>query len=121
MSYHYDWIMRQIEAISAMLRYILSGEKTHLVTIDTQELTTSGENELYLQLCALVRQGQICQAEDLLYEALEEPGSLVLDAAMRFYEDLNRLPDETLRKANFSREEILEGLRHVCEIFGIPT
>lgn len=121
MSYHYDWIMRQIEAIGAMLRYILSGEKTHLVTFDAQDVTSSGGNELYLQLCAMVRQGQICQAEDLLFEALEEPGRQVLDAAMRFYEDLNSFSDDALKAANFSRGEILDGLRHVCEVFGIPT
>ena len=35
--------------------------------------------------------------------------------------DLNALSDETLEAQGFSREEILEGLQHVCDIFGIPT
>ena len=78
-------------------------------------------NELYLLLSALVRQGKLCQAEDLLFEALEDPGQMVLDAALRFYQDLNALSDETLEAQGFSREEILEGLQHVCDIFGIPT
>lgn len=120
MSYHQDWLMRQIEAVSAMLGYILTGKKSSVFTVEEVQPTHSGDNELYLQLQALVRKGQICQAEDLLYEAMETPDSTVLDAAKRFYDDLNRLSDETLRDANFSREEIHEGLQEVCRVFGIP-
>lgn len=121
MAYHQDWLMRQIEAISAMLGYILTGKAASTVTVDEEQLTHSGDNDLYLQLQALVRQGQICKAEDLLYEAMDTPDNAVLDAATRFYDDLNRLSDETLRDANFSREEIYEGLQEVCRVFGIPT
>lgn len=121
MSYHYDFLMRQIESLTAMLRYIVSGEKTHIATVDIEAPTTGGENELYLQLQALVRQERICEAENLLFEAMEEPGHQVLDAAQRFYADLNRLSDDTLQRCNFSRDEILEGLQTVCEQFGIPT
>lgn len=121
MSYHQDWLMRQIEAISAMLGFIMTGKKASTVTVEEDHLTHSGDNELYLQLQMLVRQGQICKAEDLLYEAMDTPDSTVLDAATRFYDDLNRLSDETLRDANFSREEIYEGLQEICRVFGIPT
>lgn len=120
MSYHYDWLMRQIEAISAVLKYIVSGERKHAVAIDVETPTTGDGNPLYLQLSELIRQERLCQAEDLLFEALETPGYPVLDAAQRFYEDLNRLPDETLERCNFPREEILEGLQTVCQRFGIP-
>ena len=120
MSYHYDWLMRQIESLITMLRYILTGEKTHMVTIDTRAPATAGENPLYLQLQTLVRQEKICEAENLLYEALEDPGQQVYDAALRFYEDLNRLSDETLTRCNFSRQEILEGLQDICHRLGIP-
>ena len=121
MSYHYDWIMRQIEIIAATLAYILSKKKSHITDAYEATAIPSGENELYLQLASLVRQGQICQAEDVLFEALEDPTELVLDAALRFYESLNALSDDTLEAANFSRQEILEGLQHVCQIFGIPV
>lgn len=120
MSYHYDWLMRQIEAITAMLKYVVSGERTHAVTIDIEAPTTGGDDPLYLQLQALVQRGDICQAENLLYEALEDTGVQALDTARRFYEDLNRLSDETLESNNFSREEILEGLQEACRLCGIP-
>ena len=113
--------MRQIEIIAATLAYILSKKKTHITAAYEASALPTGENELYLQLAALVRQGNICQAEDLLFEALEEPGQMALDAALRFYSDLNALSDEDLKAANFSREEILEGLQYVCQVFGIPA
>ena len=121
MSYHYDWIMRQIEIIAATLAYILSKKKTHITAAYEASAIPAGDNELYYRLAALVRQGQICQAEAALFEALEDPGDMVLEAALRFYEDLNALSDQDLQAANFSREEILEGLQHVCQIFGIPV
>lgn len=120
MSYHQDWLMRQVEAISTMLGYILFGKASTKVTVEPTAVTHSGGDELYLMLQALVRQGQICKAEDLLCEALETPSDEVLRAAKRFYDDLNRLSDQTLREANFSREEIYEGLQEVCRVFEIP-
>ena len=120
MSYHQDWLMQQIEAITATLKYVISGKREHVVAEDIQAPTPLGEDGLYLQLQALVSQGNICEAEDLLYEILEEPDSRTLETARRFYEDLNRLSDETLKECNFSREEILEGLQNLCEQFGIP-
>lgn len=120
MSYHYDWLMRQIEAISAVLKYIVSGERKHVAAIETEAPTTGGGNPLYTQLQELVARGQYCKAENLLFEMLDSPSYQVLDAAQRFYEDLNRLPDEALEAHDFSREEILEGLQTVCQQFGIP-
>ena len=120
MSYHCDWLKRQIEIIAAMLAYILANKKNSIRSVEEAQAVPSGENELYLLLSALVRQGKLCQAEDLLFEALEDPGQMVLDAALRFYSDLNALSDEALEAQGFSREEILEGLQHVCDVFGIP-
>lgn len=120
MSYHQDWLMQQIEAITATLKYVISGKGEHILQEEIKAPTPMGEDGLYIQLQALVRQGHICEAEDLLYEHLEEPDSRTFETARRFYEDLNRLSDETLREGNFSREEILEGLQNLCDQFGIP-
>ena len=120
MSYHQDWLMQQIEAITATLKYVISGKREHIVTEEIKAPTPMGEDGLYLQLQALVRRGDICEAEDLLYEYLEEPDSRTFETARRFYEDLNHLSDEVLKEGNFSREEILEGLQNLCQQFGVP-
>ena len=111
--------MRQIEAMTTMLGYLLSG-KTKTVRVEEQEQTNALENELYLQLQTLVMQGNLCEAENLLFEAMDEPSAQVLDAATRFYADLNHLSNSVLAECNFSRDEILEGLQEVCRVFGIP-
>ena len=116
MAYHYDYIMRQIEIIATTLAYLLFGKKTQLEQIDPRQ---DMDNELYLLLSGLVRQGMICEAENLLYEALEDPNSAVLQAAWCFYSDLNEFSDAYLESVHFSRQEILEGLQNISEICGI--
>jgi hypothetical protein len=64
MSYHYDWLKRQIEIIAAMLAYILAQKKHSIRSVEEAQAVPSGENELYLLLSTLVRQGKLCQAED---------------------------------------------------------
>lgn len=118
MSYRYDFIMRQIEIIAATLGYLLFGKTMQIEQIDPRQ---SMDNDLYLVLSSLVRQGMVCQAEDLLYEALEDPDPATLQAAWCFYNDLNAFSDEYLQEVRFSRQEILEGLQNISSICGITT
>lgn len=117
MAYHYDYIMRQIEIIATTLAYLLFGKKTQLELIDPRQ---DINNDLYLLLSGLVRQGMVCEAENLLYEALEDPSPDVLQAAWCFYNDLNAFSDEYLQSVQFSRQEILDGLQNIATICGIP-
>ena len=67
---------------------------------------------------ALVRAERFCEAENLLYAAVEEGEPEALTAGLRFYSDLNALPDETLVRCNFPRDEILSGLQELCAACG---
>lgn len=113
MSYHQDWLMRQIEAISATLAYLLTGKKKHSVTVETEAQALPGTNTLYLKLQALTAQGRICAAEDMLFDAMDECSPEAAEAAVLFYSHINQLSDAELLKCNFSREEIMEGLTYV--------
>ena len=119
MSYYQDWIMRQIEIICTTLGHILFGHNPNTVQLEQLPQGQPSMNLLYLQLRTLMDEGKICEAENLLYDAMEEPDQSVLEAALGFYEDLNRLSDPQLENANFSRDEILSGLQEVCTVFGI--
>ena len=112
--------MRQIEAISAMLAYMLTGKKTDRSIVEEHAETHSDTDRLYRKLHILVKQGQICEAENALFAAMEESDPEVPEAAVLFYDDLNCLSDDTLIAANFSREEILDGLKAVCTHYGLP-
>lgn len=121
MSYHQDWLMRQIETQIVMLRWLLTGRKTHLLQAEEIEPCTSSEpNRLQLQMQLLVRQGQLCQAENLLYEAMENPDRATLEAGVDFYAALNDFSDDALLRADFSREEVYEGLQALCDAYGLP-
>ena len=117
MSYHQDWLMRQIEAITATLAYILTRKKQHAATVDEKQQTQSGGSGLTEALLALAETGHICAAEDRLFEAIEQDHPEVLEAALAFYTTINHLSDTQLEECNFSREEIKEGLEAVCTKF----
>ena len=117
--YHRDWLMRQIEMITATLGWLLTGRSESIVRLEEAPITHSGTNELTARLLALVETGAYCRGEDELFEALDrgEPGAA--EAAVAFYAALNRLSDETLAAGDFSREEIEDGLREVCGLLGL--
>ena len=119
MAYHQDWLMRQIEAISATLAYILTGKKAHAATIDEEQQRQTGGNALAEKLLAIVSAGEICQGENLLYEAMEQNNPEAADAALLFYSAINQLSDQELLACNFSRDEIKEGLEAVCTKYGL--
>ena len=68
---------------------------------------------------ALLSEGKINQAEDLLFEDFDPKYNRDLMVALDFYNRLNNFDDNYLRENNFSREEIEEGLRDVVKRAGI--
>ena len=119
MSYHQDWLMRQIEAISAMLSYLLTGKKKQAATIEEKQQTISDSNRLYQKLSILVAAGEIGEAENLLFAAMEESDPEVPEAGVQFYRDINALSDAQLAAHDFSREEIFDGLKMLCGHYGL--
>ena len=56
---------------------------------------------------------------NLLFDKIEVQNPKHLAIAINFYGKLNKLPDETLEEANYSREEINQGLNDILDKFGI--
>ncbi len=119
MAYHQDWLMRQIEAISAMLAFLLTGKTERKEDSGAVIFDAGAENSLYARLKSLVQQQRLCEAEDLLFEAMDSWDPEAAEAGIRFYADINKLSDPQLEQANFSREEIKEGLEHLCSHYGL--
>ena len=97
---------------------LLGKEPDSGIHLQEEPQTSGDEGSLSLQLSALVRDGQLCEAEDLLFAAAEEGEPEALPAGLRFYDDLNRLSDDALARGRFSREEILSGLKELCAVCG---
>ena len=111
--------MRQIESISRFVFSVLLNKDPGSTIQLTEEAPTAGNRgPLAAQLAALVQAERFCAAEDLLYEAAAQGDPEALTAGLRFYQALNELPDETLERCSFPRDEILSGLRELCAAYG---
>lgn len=113
-----DWLMRQIEMmISMILRLFLRESPQDSVL--PNEFHQQGTEELAGWLSALLRQGQLGKAEDLLFEHLDPEEKSIFVTAMDFYRQANALTDEELVAQDFTREELLEGLSQVVKRYGL--
>lgn len=112
MIYQKDWLMRQIESIIAAILNFLS--HTAQGKEDTSEVTQIGNQEID----RFVSSGDICAAEDCLFENMDVTDPSWLLIAAHFYSEINKLSDTYLKEHNFSREEISSGLLYVCEQYG---
>ena len=118
MNYQSDWLMRQIEMfIQAIARLLFNRDAYEYDVRDEGNLTDA--DILHRKLSELIRRGEICAAEDLLFESIDPSERGYLEVAVDFYQELNGLTDDELKEARFSREEIETGLSDVLRKFGI--
>ncbi len=111
-----DYIMNMI---NQMVRFLIKlifgtgeGEATEYL------LNEDRIKEKYESLVQLVDMGRINEAENFLYEQLDERNIGDLKVGLLFYDHLNTLSDERLAEAGFSRDEIKEGLLTLTRLFG---
>ena len=110
--YEKDYIMRLIHGIALVLARLLLGRQMEnegeIATIlDKQE---KEQNDLLLRM---VDEGKINRAEERLFDLLENTSwddRHKAAVAICFYSHVNDKDDEFLEKADFTREEIMEGL-----------
>lgn len=110
--YEKDYIMRLIHGIAQVLARLLLGKQME----QEGEIASALSREAAKQdetLKKMIDAGNINEAEELLFDLLEtEPWEDKQKAALAlsFYDHVNEKEDAFLEKANFSREEIIEGL-----------
>lgn len=110
--------MRQIESISAVLAALIFNRKPESAEIIAFREAFALGDLLTMRLGELLAEGKINEAENLLFEALDEsPGPEYLKSALDFYGSLAAMPDGELEKLGFSREEIYEGLKELENMF----
>lgn len=72
----------------------------------------------YENLCNMADRGEINEAENILYEELDEKNLEYLKMAVLFYEHLNKMSNDFLEKCDYSRQEIADGMKHVIKMYG---
>ena len=119
-----DFLMRQIEIIARTLAKLLFNKETAEYVITNQENITETDI-VHNDLLNLIGEGKINEAENLLFEKIEEEveenpdGYIYLEVAIDFYSRLNDLSNKILDGCGFEREEINEGIRSVAEMYGV--
>ena len=107
-----DYIMRLIHGIALVLARLLLGKQME----DEGEIATilvKKEKEQNDLLLRLVDDGEINKAEERLFDLLENASwddRHKAAVAICFYSHVNDKDDEFLEKADFTRDEIMEGL-----------
>ncbi|NMC55996.1 MAG: hypothetical protein GYA50_02075 [Eubacteriaceae bacterium] len=116
--YHQDWLMSQIEGMVLMIVRLLFKKETSVYEIKN-EANLTDTDLLYLKLIQLLNNNKINEAENLLFEKMDDADLNYMKIALDFYDRVNRLSDAQLEKNGFSREEIKSGLQDAARLFGI--
>ncbi len=111
-----DYLKRQIEALTRIYAKLFLDKELDLDR-DTQPQAEQTGEPISLQddLELMVMRGEIGQAEDVLFEVLEEAVEQKVsrreceELVTWFYGELDRMSDEELQRGDFSREEIMQG------------
>ena len=115
---HEDWLMRQVEMITRVLANLLFHKDQPAYVFPKRQEKTDADL-LYTRLTERIAAGQINEAENLLFEHLDESDPTYLEVALDFYDRLNQMTNQQLDALGFSREEVEEGLRDAAAIYGV--
>lgn len=118
MDYQQDYVMRLIkQMMQAVSKIVFKKTDTDIETESIHIDTTEGEREV--DLLALADSGNINEAENLLYDSLDTTDMSQLRKAFAFYEHINEYQNDFLEEHNYSREEVLDGIKNISSEFGI--
>lgn len=113
-----DWLLKQINVISEFLQKLFTDMETNR-KLNENEQYQKDSFEFERLLENLIEENRINDAENILFEKLETNNLMYATIATRFYDKLKGLSDEKLQKSNYSRDEILQGLNDMCDMFGL--
>jgi len=115
---HKDFLMRQIEFITTAVAELIFNKPSSSYEVQS-EVRQQESDLLYVLLCKALENKNINEAENLLFDMLEENNSEHLLIATDFYNLLSRMTDDELQNSDFSRKEIERGLKEVRALYGL--
>lgn len=119
MGFQDDYVMRTISDLVKAIARLFLGKDNVDYDLPTNEADDTEMDNRFRRLTALAEEGNINEAENLLFEEVDPADKKYLEMALAFYMYLNQLDDNTLYTANYSREEIVDGINSVSAQFGI--
>lgn len=110
-----DYYMRIVHEMVRMLIRLVFGKD---IDRNDKEAVPLEVMERYRKLTAMADDGDINEAENLLLDGLDQGGRAYFELALMFYEKLNGKTDEFLEEHDYSREEVLDGIKYVVDYYG---
>jgi len=110
--------MRLIKDLVRALAKILLNKDTVTYKL-TDESNYTKTNLLHIKLLELIKQGNLNEAENLLFEELDTKNKKYIELALDFYDRLSELDNDFLERNNFSKEEVEQGLKAIAKEMGI--
>lgn len=108
-----DYLMEEAERLTKLIAAVVFQKKVEEEQSGLK-YAISQDAMLLGDLRRMTSTGDINEAENFLFERLLlQPNSHNFSVAGIFYGELSQLTDDELNKANFSRQEIMEGLQSV--------
>lgn len=118
MDFENDYVLRLIKTMVRALASLIFGKQVKFYELE-QELKADSSDSLYVRLIHMADAGQINEAENLLYDELEAGTANSMKTALAFYDYLNEFSDAFLEEHNYSRAEIMDGIRALAGREGV--
>lgn len=109
--------MRLVHEIARVLAKILFNIDSETVSEELE--SRIAETDILEKLLDMLDKGQINEAENKLYDLLNEGAPNCIETAILFYSYLNEKSDIFLKENDYSRGEVKEGIEYVAERVGL--
>ena len=110
-----DYYMRVVhELVRTLIRLVFRKD----IDKDEEKTVPLEVLEQYKRLTDMIDDGQINEAENLLLDGMEADSRAYFELTLLFYEKLNAKTDEFLEEHDYSREEVLDGIKYVVDFYG---
>ena len=115
--YEKDYIMRVIKEMVRVLFSLLFGKKYVSVEQENEDKYEVAGKKLN-ELKAMVDQGKMNEAENILLGGIDYANKNEVAAAALFYQYLSEQEDDFLKQHNYSKEEVLDGMKQLLKNAG---
>ena len=111
-----DYITRLISGnIRTILKLVFHNDTNQE---DNIELENEEAAQKYMRLTELINVGKINEAENILIEELDYSDITQFEMALKFYSYLNNVDLDFLEECNYTKKEIVEGIKDMSKMFG---
>lgn len=113
-----DYVMRIVhEWIRTLIKLIFNRD----IDSDADAEIPMETMEQFRKLQAMIDDGEINEAENILLDGLKAGDRAYFEMSLLFYEKLSGKTDEFLTEHDYSRQEVVDGLKYVVNFYGYSS